>query len=329
MKVFVTGGSGFLGSRLVPRLVNEGHQVTGLALTSSDERILHAAGASSRRGDLSSPGALKGMLEGHDAVVHAAALLDHFGSRARFQAINVEGTRALLGAAKRAGIKRFVYVSAGSVVLSMAPTVGDEEDLPVIGANFCGYSSSKAEAERLVLTADAPGFSTIALRPPMIWGAGDKAMLPAIVDAVRTGRFALVDKGSFRTSTCHVANVAEAIAKALASDAHGKALFLTDGPPRLNREVLSDLLETQGVRLGDKTTPRWVMIALGFVLEKVWRFLPLRSHPPLTRSLVMLTSIDFALNDARARRMIGYASETSWEQGLEELRQAAQIKPAT
>jgi nucleoside-diphosphate-sugar epimerase len=322
MKVFVTGGTGFLGHALTPRLIADGHEVTVLALTPNDMAIAQQLGAKAVRGDLSNQRVLEAAMSGHDCIVHAAAYMDHWGVLAQFRKVNVDGTKTMLAAAQASGVGRFVHVSAASVVLSLEPTEGNES-LPVVGADFCGYSQTKAEAESIVLASDRPGFATIAIRPPMIWGAGDKATLPAIVEAVETGRFAFVEGGTFKTSTCHVENVAEAVVKAVAADAHGEAFFVTDGPARTNHAVISALLATQGVAAPTRRVPRWLLVGLGRACEMGWKVLRLKSHPPVTRSLVMLTGVHFALDDSRARQLLGYRGEAGWEQGLEGLRNAS------
>ena len=109
-----------------------------------------------------------------DAVVHAAALFRFAGPRAPYFRANVTGTEALLDASQRAGAATFIYISASAVVMDGkgTPLRNVDESAPIYPHSFSGYIASKARGEAAVLAANKPGFRTIALRPPAIWGPG-------------------------------------------------------------------------------------------------------------------------------------------------------------
>src|SRR6201987_6243459 len=115
MRVFVTGATGFLGTRMVPTLASWGHQVFALARSASSNEKVRVLGATPIMGDLATPETLS--LPKIDAVVHAAAYFRFAGPRAPYFRANVAGTEALLGAAQRAGAATFVYISASAVVM--------------------------------------------------------------------------------------------------------------------------------------------------------------------------------------------------------------------
>lgn len=169
MKILVTGGSGFLGARLIPKLVDDGHQVFALARSKSSTDTVRSLGATPVQGDLDSPEELA--LPAVDAVVHAAALFRFAGPRAPYFRANVVGTQALLKAARRAGAATFVYISAAALVMddSGTPLRNVDEAAPTHPESFSGYIASKSQGEAAVLAANQPGFRTIALRPPALW----------------------------------------------------------------------------------------------------------------------------------------------------------------
>lgn len=122
MKIFVTGGSGFVGSALVHRLVAEGHEVMALARSGSSAQRVRAAGAESVPGDLAdlrrddSPAPVwLAMLRNVDAVVHVAAHMEFWGPDSLFERANHVPTVALHAASVAAGVRRFVLVSAAAV----------------------------------------------------------------------------------------------------------------------------------------------------------------------------------------------------------------------
>ncbi len=113
MRVFVTGASGFLGTRMVPTLARWGHQVFALARSASSSEKVRVLGATPIMGDLATPETLS--LPKIDAVVHAAAYFRFAGPRAPYFRANVGGTSSILKDALRAGATNFIYISAGGV----------------------------------------------------------------------------------------------------------------------------------------------------------------------------------------------------------------------
>ena len=148
MKILVTGGSGFLGAHLIPRLVSDGHEVFALARSPSSDEKLRGFGATPVRGDLEAPGGLA--LPVVDAVVHAAAHFRLAGPRAPYFRTNVAGTQALLKAAQEAGAKTFVHVSAAAVVMDDkgSPMRGADESAPTFPNSFPPTSRASRAARR-------------------------------------------------------------------------------------------------------------------------------------------------------------------------------------
>src|SRR5690606_19969318 len=114
----------------------------------------------------------------------------------------------LLDAAIRSGATTFVYVSAAGVIMDDrgSPVRGADESAPTQPRSFSPYLASKAQAEAAVLAANRPGFRTVALRPPGIWGPGDmwSRELPK---AIAARQFGFVDRGDYAYSTCHADNL--------------------------------------------------------------------------------------------------------------------------
>jgi nucleoside-diphosphate-sugar epimerase len=115
MNILVTGGAGLLGGHLIPKLVAGDHRVIALIRSAKDAPRLGAMGATPIMGDLLTSDSLP--LPAIDAVVHAAAYFRFAGPRAPYFETNVEGTKALLRAAERAGADTFVHISAAGVIM--------------------------------------------------------------------------------------------------------------------------------------------------------------------------------------------------------------------
>lgn len=316
MKILVTGGTGFLGKRLVQKLANDGQQVFALTRSTSSHEQFRALGASPVTGDLEGRGPLS--LPAVDAVVHAAAHFRFAGPREPYFRTNVEGTAALLEAADKAGAKTFVYISAAGIIMDDdgSPICNADESAPTYPASFSAYLASKAQAEALVLAANKPGFRTVALRPPAIWGPGDmfSRELPR---AIASGQFAFVNRGDYPVSTCHVDNVVEAVSCALEHGKGGRAYFINDRETQTFRDLIGMIASVQGLSVEKlRSMPYRLAFLLGRLMEVVWAVTFRKDDPPLSRSMVRMIGQEFRTNDTAARQELGYKGTTSRADGL-------------
>ena len=315
MKLLVTGGSGFLGSRLITKLVSGDHEILALARSAASDEKLRALGATPVRGDLDGSALT---LPAIDAVIHAAAHFRFAGPRAPYFRTNVDGTSALLKAAEAAGAKSFIYVSAAAVVMDDkgSPLRKANETAPTFPDSFSGYIASKARGEAVVLAADKPGFRTLAVRPPGIWGPGD-AFSREIPRLIGSGQFAFIDRGDYPCSTCHVDNVIEAILCALTSGIGGRAYFVNDQEPTSFRDFIGSLAALQGLSIDRvRSMPYGLAFFLGRLMELGAAVFSPDRDPPLSRSLVRLIGRDATTDDSAARRDLGYIGHVSRAEGL-------------
>jgi NADH dehydrogenase len=154
MRILVTGGSGVVGVGTVTELVRRGHEVVLLARHARDDARQWPNGVTPREGDVTDPGSIAGAADGCEAVVHVVGIVEESPPAITFERVNVAGTRHMLAEAKRAGVRRFVYVS------SLGAAEGKS-----------GYHRSKREAELLV--EQFAGNWTIC-RPGNVYGPGDE-----------------------------------------------------------------------------------------------------------------------------------------------------------
>lgn len=316
MKILVTGGSGFLGSRLIPRLVAEGHVVFALARSASADDKVRSLGAAPVRGDMEKPEAAG--LPALDAVIHAAAHFHFAGPRAPYFRINVDGTRALLRAAERAGASSFIHLGAAAVIMDDrgSPVRNADEHAPTFPDSFSSYIASKTAGEAAVLAADKPGFRTLAIRPPGIWGPGD-AFSREIPRAIESGQFVFVERGDYPYATCHVDNVVEALVCALERGTGGQAYFIRDSDRTTFREFVAGLAKLQGLSIDKlRSVPYRLAFLMGRLMELGAIMTFSRRDPPLTRTMVRLIGREFTLDDAAARRELGYIGKVSRTEGL-------------
>jgi len=320
---FVTGGSGFLGSHLIRALRTRGYGVRALARSDTAAKAVDGAGATAVRGDLGTVPDMAAGMRGCSVVFHSAARLETWGGYEDAYRDNVVGSDNVVAAARTAGVPRLVLVSAAAVVIGERPLIDVDETWPISSRPPGAYGQTKAIAERRVLAASSPDLTTVAVRPPGIWGLGDRMMLPGIVEAVRRKQFVWIAGGHYPYVLCHVRNVCEGALLAAERGTPGGVYFLTDGPPMEFRALITDLLATQGVAPPTTSLPRPVAVAFATLAEAVWRIGKLRGEPPITRTLLALIGGPVSISDRRARTELGYVGHVSREEGLAELARAA------
>jgi nucleoside-diphosphate-sugar epimerase len=316
---FVTGGSGFIGGRLIDRLRADGHAVRALARSPSAAERVRERGAEPVSGDLADVAAMRTGAEGCELAFHAAATLGDWGKREDFERGNVEGTGNALRACADAGVRRFVHVSTEAVLLAGEPLVNVDETAPLRPDSPALYSATKALAERAVVAANRDGFETVVVRPRFVWGLGDTTLLPVMLDTVRSGRFAWIGGGRQRTSTTHVDNTVEGLVLAAARGRPGNVYFVTDGEPVVFREFVSELLESQGVAAPSRSVPAGAAAVLAAAGEEAWRLLPFPGRPPLTRFAFWVSSQECTIRIDKAREQLGYVPVRTIVDGLAEL----------
>ena len=323
MKAFVTGGSGFVGRNLLAALVGRGDTVVALARSLAAMQTVRELGAEPQAGDLVDVAAMSAGMAGAEVVYHCAAKVEDWGDPAEFQRINVEGTAHVIEAARAAGVRRLVHVSTEAVLADGTPIHDADETRPRAARPIGLYPSSKAQAEAVALAGSRDGLDVVVVRPRFIWGKGDTAILPKIVEVMRKGQFAWIGGGRFLTSTCHVRNVCEGMLLAAERGNGGEIYFLTDGAPVEFRGFISAMAATQGVDAGQRAVPRGLVYALAAVSEFAWRNFPLKGRPLVSRTAVILTGEQVTVNDAKARRELGYVGLVTREAGLAEMKATA------
>lgn len=319
MKVFITGGSGFVGGHVIEALAPH-HEVLALARSEASAAKVEALGATAVRGALEDITAE--MLAGVDAVVHGAAYVEDWGPEEVYWTTNVEGTQRLLDAAQQAGTARFIQVSTNAAVHDRQGQLGIDESAPYPAHRGFPYGATKAEAERRVLAANRQGFTTIAVRPCFVWGPRDNSVLPTLRRISEAGTFAWIDGGQAQVSTTHVHNLVAAIERALTHGNGGQAYFVADDDDLSMRDFVSGLAQADGFRLKGPTLPSWLLRGVAGVAEGAWRLVGAQNPPPVTRMSVDLMACDMTVRSDRARDELGWTPVVSRSEGLQGMARA-------
>jgi nucleoside-diphosphate-sugar epimerase len=317
MRVFVTGGSGFVGGKLIASLVADGDEVRALARSDAAAKAVSDVGAEPVRGDLSDPAAITEGAAGCELAFHSAAKVDDFGPWEDFEQVNVDGTRNVVRGCAAAGVRRLVHVSTEAVLIAGDPLVDVDETAPRRTDSKAPYSRSKAMAEEVVLGES--GIERVIVRPRFVWGAGDTTLLPEMTKMVKGGRFAWIGGGGQVTDTTHVENVVHGLRLAAERGDDGEIYFLTDDDRVVFREFVSDMIRTQGLEPPTRNVPSALAATMAAACETAWRLLPLRGQPPLSRFVVWVLSQECTIDVSKAKRDLGYAPVKPRDEGLAEL----------
>jgi farnesol dehydrogenase len=286
--IAVTGGTGFIGSRLIHTLLQQGDTVRMLTRPRKDP--VATSGAEIVWGDVRDPPAVERLVGGADLVFHLAACARAWVRDPReFETVNVEGTRNVLNAARAAGVRRVVHVSTELV---------DGEITP--------YQRTKRAGEQVVQEYVAAGGDAVIVRPTRVYGPG--ALNPAnsvtrVMAAYRNGTFRLrlADGGAY-ANYVYVDDVVDGLLKAAECGERGAA-YLLGGENLTIPELLNLVAEATGRRHAVLALPPLAARALGRVCELGGR---LGIEPLITRDWVALLTTDRPQSSARAEAELGY-----------------------
>src|SRR2546427_2110665 len=322
--VFVTGGSGFLGRRLIPALMSAGYRVRAMARSDESAATVEQLGAAAVRCDLAdSSTVLTGQMRGCEMIVHAAGRFREGGGHAAYERDNIAGTQKLLAAAESAGVRRFVYVGAAGCLVGGKPVRDADESWPLQELPFSPYFRSKTIADHAVRAANNPGFATCVVRPGVIWGGRDDVFTKSIAEATRAGKMMFIDGGAHSMVTSHVDNTIRGILLALQKGVGGEAYFVFDDGTVRTRDFFASLLRTQGLDAPDRSIPFGVAWIMASMMEGIWKVLRRSGSPPVNRELVKLTGGPFVVSDRKARAELGYAPVISREAAIEAMVESA------
>ncbi|WP_307858300.1 NAD-dependent epimerase/dehydratase family protein [Cellulomonas fulva] len=318
--VLVTGASGMLGRAVAQRLVDDGWTVRTL-----QRRASGVEGALDVRGSVTDPETVARAVDGVAALVHLAAKVDIVGPEAEYVAVNVDGTRTVLDAARTAGVTRTVLVSSPSVAHTGDSLVGAGAGPAEPGSARGPYARTKAAAERLALAADQPGFRVVAVRPHVVWGPGDTQLVGRVVERARAGRLPVLGTGAPLIDTTYVDNAVDALVAALVAPeaSYGQAYVVTNGEPRPVGELIAAICAASGVPVPRRHVPAALARAAGAGLDAAWARLPLPGEPPLTRFVAEQLSTAHWFDQRRTREALGWEPRVSLDEGLARLAASA------
>lgn len=319
----VTGGGGFLGSNIVRMLLARGDDV--VAIGRNRYPIVEALGARSDVADIRDLSALCELFAGADEVYHAAAITNIWGRWQDFYSINYEGTLNVIHACRQTRVPRLIYTSSPSVIYDGQSQRNVNEDAAYPEEFLADYPKTKAMAEKAVLDADGVGgLHTVALRPHLIWGPGDRHLIPRLIERAKAGRLVSVGDGTNLVDIIYIDNAAKAHLQAadeLGDDGkcNGKAYFLSQEEPVRLWEFVGEILQRADAPPVERSISFRRAYRIGIAMEIAYKVLRKTSEPRMTRFLACQLATDHYYDTTRAREDFGYTPEISTSVGLSRL----------
>ena len=311
MRVAVTGGTGFIGSHLVEKLVSQVDAVRVLVRKSSDTEVLERLGVDLVYGDVLNFESVERLVKDVDVVYHAAAKV-YGGSASEILKVNSEGTVNVLDACVGGSIDRFVYTSSIGVMGSIG---NPPEDETCLYNPRSPYDKSKCEAEKTALVyCREKGVPVVVVRPTVVYGPRNLYLL-RLYQMIQNGDFRIIGSMSNLMHPCYIENCVDGISLAAEKPkAVGQVYIIGDEKPVTWLEYVNAVAEEIGVNKPSKHIPVWVLKAVaGFSELKSWMF---GSEPYLTRYWVDEVTKNFAYDITKAKNELDYNPKISLREGV-------------
>ncbi|MEE9439351.1 MAG: NAD-dependent epimerase/dehydratase family protein [Saprospiraceae bacterium] len=317
MNVFITGASGFIGGAIATQLAKS-NAIYAMARSEKSAMKIKKLGFFPVRCSLNN--VTIDHLQNIEIVIHSAAYVEAWGTRAQFWETNVDGTTQLLEVAKKAGVKRFVHLSSEAAVFDGSPMVNVDEKHPYPSKTPYLYSETKAESERRVVAANTPKvFETVCVRPRMVWGKGDQTILPEVIKMINAGSFRWVKDGEILTSTTNIDNLVHGVTLAMSKGNGGEIYYITDNEISTFKYFLTTLLSTKNIVPPSKNISAGMLSFAAKIIEKIWLTFKIKKEPPITRFAADIIGVDCSINISKAKSELGYEPVISVEDGMKKL----------
>jgi nucleoside-diphosphate-sugar epimerase len=315
MKYFVTGGTGFIGSRLVRQLVAEGHEVTALVRSPARAHALATLGVALHAGDITDKASLWKGMQGSDGVFHLAAWYK-VGARDSSAALsaNVDGTRNVLELMRDLGIRKGVYTSTLAVFSDTRGALVDETYRHA-GPFLSEYDRTKWSAHyEVALPMMKEGLPLVIVQPGVNYGPGDPSPIGVMFrDYLRRKLPVVPDKVAY--CWAHVDDTARGHIQAMEKGRPGES-YIIAGPPHSLREVFQVAERITGVRAPRLHPGHGVMKVLAATMRLIEKVTPV-PETFSSETLRVMAGVTYLGNPGKARRELGFHARPI-EAGLEE-----------
>jgi nucleoside-diphosphate-sugar epimerase len=313
MKALVTGANGFTGSYLIRNLLEKGYSIKALIRKSGNLDLIKDLDLEYAYADLAADQIGDEVMQDVDYVYHVGAAYRTEGvPQSYFWDVNVGGTRKLLEAAKKAGVKKFIHCSTVGVQGDIKNPPAKETD-PVNPGDH--YQESKLEGEKLALDFfKTHNLNGTVVRPVGIYGPGDTRFLK-LFKFINNGKFRMIGSGNVLYHLTYVEDLVEGFVLAGESDKSNNEIFTIGGDEYLTlNELVAKIAKILDKPVPRKSIPVWPVWISGLLCEFACR--PLGISPPIYRRRLDFFIKDRAFDVSKAKSVLGYNPKIDLEEGL-------------
>lgn len=322
-KSVVTGAVGFVGGHLVDALVARGDDV----LATDVAPAAHRRDVGYQRVDITDYDATRRAIEGAEVVFHNASVVHTKQNlQDKVWAVNLGGSQNVLRACQELGVKRLVYVSSASAVYEGHDIRNGDEKMPYSRISQAPYADSKIAAEKELLAAHGQkGVAICAIRPHVIFGPGDKRLVPNLLSRARDGKlkFSVGRKMNKLSDFTYVDNLVAALLAAdekltVDSAPGGQAYFITNGTPMNFWDFVDKFIVELGYPPIKIAIPYPIAYGAAAVMETLdtLRGGTLGEEDGMTRFAIKYLCTDHYFSVDKARRDLGYKPAVSIDEGI-------------
>jgi nucleoside-diphosphate-sugar epimerase len=271
-------------------------------------------------GDVTDPDSIARAMKGVRVVYHSAARVGDWGPWEEFVAITIRGTQNMVDAAAKASVQRFLHISSISayghpngkgLVLDESAPLGAQLH------KWSYYSRAKVEAEKIVWAASKQGLPITVIRPSWLYGERDRASMPRLIRAIRTGQIKLVGNGTNRLNLTYAGNEAEgSILAANHPKAVGQAYNLCNDGTITQAEYFNKIASVLGCPPIRKKVPYGVAYRAGFLMELAGHITGRKTPPLVTRYSAWLMGRQVFFASEKIRQELGYQPTVGYEDGI-------------
>lgn len=318
MRVLLTGATGFLGYRTLEKLAESDHitEIIAIGRTLRPTHSVKHPKVIYQLGSLADASFVNQLTGDIDVLINAAALSSPWGKKEEFQEANVVSQQNLINLARRAKVKRFIYISSPSIYFNGENRMNIKETDPVPNKQINQYAATKLEAENLLIDSGIP---YISLRPRALIGRGDTVIMPRLIRAFDEGKLKIIGGGQNVVDLTSVENVVDAILLSINSkeESLNHCYNISNGNPVALWETIRYTLGLMNRELGTKKVPFAVVKAYASLLEMASK-LSGGKEPSLTVYGVGTLALSFTMDITKAQNLLGYQPAISIEQSIHE-----------
>ncbi len=318
--VLVTGATGFIGSRVVHKLLQDNITVKALLLPGETIPSEWNNKVDISYGSISDPGAVEQAAAGSKTIIHLAAVVTDWGDEKKYWEFTVEGSRLVFEQA----IKNNARVTLASSIVVYGDKIHTQScpEETGYGETFGPYSRTKQAQEKLAWEYyKTKGLILSVVRPANVYGPRSGPWLHDVVNVLKSGSPGLVAGGNMNAGLVFVDNVADILILASSADsAIGKAFNASDGMDVTWKQYFTDIAAMIGVK-NPKSIPYALAAITARLLEMIWTLLKIEKRPPVTREALNLIGSDNRIPNDLIKAELKYHPLISYAEGLQRIRE--------